>query len=181
MHVFLIIKLNYFRQFILQHKELGIGIHNYSFCIDKRFFERIKHSELKKGNVNVDLKLEKKERLLLLDFSISGEVNVMCDRCLDYYNQPIKGQEILTLQIGNKNSEESFNVSTIPESQNEIDISNYIYEYICLLIPLKCVHPEDKNGKSLCNAEIIKKINELSNYNSSDSRWEVLKKISFNN
>lgn len=165
----------------MHYKKLTIGKHNYSFCIDNRFFEKNEYPDVKNGKVKVDVELEKKEKLLLLRFIISGEVTVMCDRCLDYYNQPIEGQESLTLKIGNENTEESFDTSTISESQNEIDISNYIYEYICLLIPIKRVHPEAKNGKSLCNKEMINRINELSNYNSTDSRWEILKKISFNN
>ncbi|MDD5569575.1 MAG: DUF177 domain-containing protein [Bacteroidales bacterium] len=165
----------------MHYKELSIGKHNYSFCIDKRFFEKNEYPEVKSGKVKVDLELEKKEKLLFLRFLISGKVTVMCDRCLDYYDQPVEGEEALTLKIGNASVEESYNVSTISEAQNEIDISDYIYEYICLLIPLKRVHPEDKNGKSLCNKEMINKINELSVNDSIDSRWEILKKISFNN
>ncbi|GAG53875.1 unnamed protein product, partial [marine sediment metagenome] len=56
--------------------------------------------------------------------------------------------------------------------------------YIHLALPPKRAHPDDENGKSMCDAEILKKLKELKGKEiekqDNDPRWEALKKIKFN-
>jgi len=56
-----------------------------------------------------------------------------------------------------------------------------LYEFIHLALPIRRVHPLDKNGKVDCNPEMIKKLNKLliteEKQNNTDSRWDKLKKL----
>jgi uncharacterized metal-binding protein YceD (DUF177 family) len=50
-----------------------------------------------------------------------------------------------------------------------------------MTIPIRRVHPLDKNGKIGCNPEMIKKLNELlideEKEDNTDPRWDELKKL----
>ena len=59
---------------------------------------------------------------------------------------------------------------------NDGYISNFIYEYIMLLLPYKRVHPE---GEDLCDQEVVDKLNQHTQ-NESDPRWAALKELKNN-
>ena len=153
---------------------LGLGKHLYHFDIDGKFFTEFEYTEIEQASINVELTLDKQERMLVLDFVISGSINVMCDRCLDNFDFVIDKQERLIVKLGDAWKEENDDILIIPESEHQIDISSYLYEYIILMLPIKKIHPEDEEGNTKCNPEIIKRLNELSTQEP-DSRWDSLK------
>ena len=171
--------MNYFKQFIIQFNSLSVGFHQYRFEITEKFFEKYEESEFKKGDIIIDLSLERKERMMILDFSIEGKIEVMCDRCLENFYMPINGSEHLIVKFGDKKVEENEEILIISESENELDLSSYLYEYICLLVPMRRIHSNNENNESSCDNEIIKKIEDLSSENKTDPRWEKLKNIKF--
>jgi len=168
---------NNFKQFLIPFKNLSLGVHTYRFTIENWFFEKFDYSEIKKGKIEIKLLLEKQTKMLILNFLIDGFVNIMCDRCLEYFDYPIKGKNELIVKLGGETYEETEQVLTLSEYEHQIDISQYIYEFICLLLPMKRIHPVDENGISKCNKKMIKKIEELKNNKKIDHRWDALKKI----
>ena len=173
--------MSYLKDFIIPFEGLSIGNHEFVFDVNQLFFEEIAYSEFKNGSVNVKLDLEKQDNMLILLFNISGEVEVICDRCAEEFNYPIKGDQQLLVQFGDQFVEESEDLIIIPRGDYEINLAPYIYEYICLMLPIQRIHPDDKSGKSMCNPEMLKKLDELSfNIKQDDSRWDVLKKLKKN-
>lgn len=173
--------MNYLKKFIIDFKGLSIGDHDFNYEIDDKFFECFEYSEIKKGDLKVNITLEKQERMLILNFRINGFVNIICDRCLEYYKQTISGEKILIIKSGENKHEETDEILILPESEYNINVSKYIYEYIVLLLPLKHVHPIDENGNSGCNKDMLEKIKLLSKKKKYDNRWDALKKIKNNN
>jgi uncharacterized metal-binding protein YceD (DUF177 family) len=61
-----------------------------------------------------------------------------------------------------------------------LDVSNYIYEYVSLEIPMKKVHPRLRDQE---RAELVYEdktpLNDQEQDDNVDPRWEVLKKIKF--
>ena len=160
-------------EFVIPFMGLKEGVHDYSFDIDEGFFESFEYSEVKQGDVHVDVSMEKQERMLIFSFSIQGEVELPCDRCLAPLNLPIEGKYRLIVKFGQEYEEESEEILVIPETDSRINISSFIYEYIILLLPYKRVHPE---GEDLCDREVIDKLNEHSEQ-TTDPRWEALKDL----
>ncbi len=164
-------------------KGLKEGEHTFDFEIDSSFFESFTKSEIRKGNLHVQVILQKIPRLLTLDFIISGTVRVPCDRCLDEFDLPVSFHETLYIKFGEKRYEESANTLVIPEDDSFLVISQYIYEYAHLSLPLRRVHPDDEDGHSTCNPVMLKKLEELSAGSGitvdreTDQRWAVLKKF----
>ena len=175
--------MSFLNQYAIKFTGLKPGTHSFRFDVSDKFFDEYEFSEIKKGKINVMVELEKQSSLMVLNLSIDGSVVVMCDRCLEDFNFPVDSSHRIIVKFGEKN-EETDDMIMLSESEHEINMAQYIYEYIHLALPLKRVHPDDDKGHSLCDADILKKLEELKVKESSgqadDSRWESLQKIKFN-
>lgn len=176
--------MDYFNQFRIHFKTLADGEHQFIYKIDETFFENFETSEIQKGNIDIVLSLNKKPTLLSLEFKLEGIVNVMCDRCLDFFDLPIINTFQMFVKFGNERVEQTDEVLIILESDTEINIVQYIYEYINLSLPIQKIHPDNKDGLSNCNPLFLQKLNEFSNNDKKneeiDPRWEILNNIKLN-
>jgi uncharacterized metal-binding protein YceD (DUF177 family) len=169
------------KQFNIPIAGLEIGTHQYDFDIDGKFFEAFPESEIKNCRIKLDLNLIRQTELILLVFSIKGSIELICDRCLDPFDLDIDINEEVVLKYLPRNSKvEDKGEEVILPEQQEIDIRQYIYDFICLQIPFRKVHPDDENGNSLCDKEVLKKIDELSIKKDTDPRWDQLKDLEIN-
>ncbi len=171
------LKLKKLKEFFIPYKGLSIGIHKYSFDINDKFFEEIEYSEFSKGSLIAGLSLEKQERMIILNFSIKGTVVVQCDRCLEEMDYPVDIRETLYVKFGENKDEETEEILILPDAEYQLDISRLINEYITLAMPLRHIHGDDENGVSLCDVDALKMLEELSERNTIDPRWEKLKNI----
>jgi uncharacterized protein len=169
--------MDYLKQFVIPFGGLKPGVHPFSFEIDDQFFEQFELSEIKKGKITVEISLEREEKMLILNFLINGNVEMPCDRCYEPFLLPVSGRERLIVKFGDGYHEENEEVQIIPLGETHVDISSFIYEFVHLLVPVRRVHPDDENGNSLCDPEIIKRIDEREGSSEPDPRWEVLKKL----
>lgn len=163
------------KKFIVPFIGLSLGKHHYEYDIDDSFFQDFEYSEIKQGNLKVNLVVDKQSNMLILDFAIEGFVNVMCDRCLDNFDMDISTNQRLFIKFGEETREETDQVIVFSSNEYEIDVSQYIYEYIVLSLPHKRIHPEGE-----CDPEVIKKLNELKinkEDKDNDPRWDILKNI----
>lgn len=173
--------MNYFRQFIIPFSGLKLGEHHFDFEIDSTFFDHFEYSEIKQGAVNVHLSMEREEKMLVMHFTLEGTITVPCDRCNEPVDLEINGDEDLIIKFGSDFIEESETVQIIPEGETQIDLSPFLYEYIHLAMPVRRVHPDDENGNSLCDPEILKRLEELPAPSGPDPRWEALNKLKTKN
>ena len=169
--------MDYLKNFVIPFRGLKIDIHHFDFVMDNKFFEAIEYAELKKGLVDVSLDLIKQERMMIFEFNLKGYVEVLCDRCLEPFDQAIEGRERLIVKFGEKFEEQSDEVILISESDYEFDISPYIYEFINLSLPMQHIHPDDENGNSTCDKDMLDRLSSENNEHESDPRWDVLKKL----
>lgn len=171
--------MDYLKQFVIPFVGLSIGNHRFTYVIDDKFFESFSYGEIRQAHVQVGLDLNKSERMLILNFELSGTVRVSCDRCAGEFDLPVEGNEELFVRFGHENSEEDDNVIIISDKESQIDISTMIYDFINLMIPFRVVHPDDADGESTCDPEVIKKLNDLSSHESNGSTWDKLKDLNF--
>ena len=163
-------------EFDIPYKGLALGTHLFDFKIRDSFFKNIEYSEIKRGNVDADVELIKESTMLIFNLYIQGSVELMCDRCLEKYNQKLEGDFKLIVKFGEETEEISDEIITISADSNEFNLTHYLYEYIVLLLPLKHVHPDDDDGNHTCNVEMLKQIEEYSETRA-DPRWAALKDI----
>ena len=173
------------KEYIIQFVGLSAGEHLYDFKVSDEFFGDLDYSEIKQGNINVHLNLLKQSTMMVFHFEISGTVKMDCDRCTEEFDLPISGNYKLIVKVGGHESgDEDDDIITIAANEHELDLSQYIYEYITLSLPIKRVHPDDKKGKATCNKTVLKKLEkfltEEEKKEDSDPRWNDLKNIKLN-
>ena len=169
--------MDYLKHFVIPFRGLKPGIHQYNYQVDKRFFERFEYAEINNGDVKVDVELNIQERMLIFDFKIAGSVEVNCDRCLGQFNHDIAGNERLFVKFGEDWEEESEDVLVIPKGEYQLDISKYIHEYIMLMLPMQRIHPDDENGETTCDLEMVKRLGNHTESSETDPRWDALLRL----
>ena len=167
------------KKYKISFSGLQIGHHSFDFQINDQFFESFEKSRVQKGNLFLKVEMDKSETMLQLHFSFKGEVTVTCDRCLDDFLYPLEFNELLIVKYGYKKHEESENILVIDANEYEIEIAQYIYEYVNLALPMQLIHPDLKNGESTCNPDFLKNFEFQENEDDieMDPRWEALKKL----
>ncbi len=163
-------------------KGLALGSHEYEYNIGKSFFDCFNGGIVDDGEVLVKVLLDKQSNLLTLKFNVGGYVAVSCDRCLDTFNKRIENEAKVFVKYGEDTYEEGDDVIWVDVNEHQINIAQMIYDYVLLALPIRLVHPDD-NGKSLCNQDMIDKLEALNSSSvdeeaeTTDSRWDELKKI----
>ena len=171
---------------VVQFSGLKTGKYEYSYRLDSSFFEEYENDELRDGKVDFEVVLERSERMLLITFFYKGEVKTTCDRCLGEMKVPVEGEEKLCVKFSDTETSEDENVVYLPESAYQIDLAQWMYEYVAVSMPMQHVHPEVE-----CDPEMLKfimdepteegtggeeTVRELGE-GESDPRWDALKQL----
>lgn len=165
---------------------LGEGDHDFSFELDRQFFALFERAEIENGRILARVVLEKKHGVMALHFSLDGEVEVVCDRCLEPFYTGIKTSQDIFVRTGENPEEIGDDVVVIGKDDHEIEVGQFMFEFIVLALPFRKVHPEDGQGNSQCNPEMLARLNahktnEKDPQDHTDPRWDVLKGMIENN
>jgi len=162
--------------FTIAFKGLSTGNHSFNFEIGKQFFESYEYFEGTSGELSAHIDLLKESNMMNLSIHLEGIVSLQCDRCLGDFKQAVEGNFMLIVKFGETFGEESEEIIILPFTDSLIDLSQYFFEYINMLLPLQKVHPDKENGESGCDPEMIAQLNQYSEQKE-DPRWEALKKL----
>jgi uncharacterized metal-binding protein YceD (DUF177 family) len=155
------------KEYIIPFIGLKLGFHEFEFDIRDTFFEDRDYSLIHSGNVNVKLVLEKKETMLIGEFTINGSVFTDCDRCNDQVEVPVKGQYRVIFKFGLEPSDDETLIVLHPDAY-EIDLYDQLYEFITVSLPTRSVHP-----KGECNEEMLELLNKYSlQKDEDDEDWD---------
>jgi uncharacterized protein len=160
-------------------KGLSQGKHIFDFEVDDKFFNEFDGSVVEEGKVNVRLTIEKQSSLMIFWFDIQGTVKVQCDRCLEMYDQNIKSQDRIFVKFGEKEFLDGDDVIWVSTNDYQLNVAQLIYEFIGLAIPIKKIHPEDEEGNSACDPEMIEKLRKyvITEDEVKTTVWNDLKKL----
>ncbi len=153
------------------------GKYAYNYTLSDEFFEEWKNDEIRGGEVKIDVEMERFEHMLMFKFTLSGELTTMCDRCLGDLTVPVEGEEHLCVRFSDTETTDDEDVVVLPESAFELDLSQWLYEYATVRIPMQHIHPDGE-----CDPEVTKFIKEENDESHEESdeidpRWEALKKL----
>ncbi|MCO4293591.1 DUF177 domain-containing protein [Solitalea sp. MAHUQ-68] len=166
------------KEYIIPFVGLKLGINEFEYSIDKKFFDEFEYSLVKNGDVKVHLTFNKQETMFMLDFVLKGTIEVSCDRCLAPYPQDIETSERQIFKISDSEINDEGEIIVISRAAYELDVAPLIYEYINLQVPIitNC-----DGEKSYCDQEMLDKLKALrtedeeSDEKPSDPRWDALK------
>lgn len=170
-------------QYDIHFSGLKPGKYEFEFEIKTDFFSYFENQDIIEADISVLVNFEKNERYLALEFDLQGVVQTTCDRCLDNLELEIDYTPSLYVNFGDETSDltDIDDTMILARSEDKIELAKHLYDYICLNLPIQKVHPEDEDGESTCNKEMIEKIEkyQLGNTESdeTDPRWDKLKNL----
>ncbi len=173
------------REYEIAFVGLKPGIHVYEYRVDDKFFIPYGEQDFRNCVADIKLSLDKKTGFMQLRFDIDGAVEANCDRCgnslplqlWDEFNIIVK---IVDEPDAMNEQEEDPDVYYISRSESHLYLSDWIYEFINLSIPLQKVCGEDEQGKSKCNPEVLEKLKKMEEdvkKDSSNTVWKGLEQF----
>lgn len=138
-----------FTEYKIPLKSLSEGVHNFDFKMGKQFFVNMENTDIHDAHLDAVLTVKHNNGLYDLDFHITGEVVVLCDRCLDDLVFPVDTTYHIVVKYGEKYNDDSDEFLEIPESDNYLNVAYMLYDTIVLAIPIKHVHPLGKCNRQM--------------------------------
>ncbi|MDR1169655.1 MAG: DUF177 domain-containing protein [Prevotellaceae bacterium] len=157
------------------------GKHTFHFSVNTGLFSGFQNPEIIEGSAEILLEAGKFSHFMNVILNFSGTLTVSCDRCLDDLDIPVKGKNLLSVGFGEapdepENESPDEDVMYVNEEDEELDLTAYVYESICLSLPIQRMHGDGENGKSLCNPEMLKYISNMQQAEK-ESPFSILKGI----
>jgi uncharacterized metal-binding protein YceD (DUF177 family) len=163
--------MNYRRTFDIAFVGLKPGIHEYEYNVADKFFIEYGEQDFKNCTAQIKLNLEKQNGFMLLRFEVGGKLELSCDRCgnhlpLDLWDEfKIMVKMVEEPELMN-NQEEDPDVYYISRGESHINVSDWIYEFINLSIPMQRMCDEEEIGGPYCNKEVLAMLKKMDVQNS---------------
>lgn len=127
---------------------LPVGSSEFSWQVGKEFFEAFGNSEILDADLSVQARVEKSGSYLGVDLDIEGRLTVACDRCLENLDMPVGRTVLLSIKFGAEPTDEDAQIGEgeretvyLPADGGDIDLSQIVYDYAVLALPMQRVHP----------------------------------------
>lgn len=143
-----------YQDIVIPIKGLPLGESSFRFEIGEPFFQAFENSLIKDADCRVRVRVVRHQTLLDIVCEIVGFVVVECDRCLEDLTLKVDIDPRLTVGFGTVDVDEASvedDVQVIDHTESELNLNQFVYDYICLGLPLVKVHPEGK-----CNPEMLR-------------------------
>ncbi len=166
------------KPFNIRFSGLSLGQHKFNFNITlSDFSDDFKVEDALGLDLALEVVLVKEINLMHLNFSLGGCVLLPCDRCTNKYSQPIHFKEKILVKFSSPLViDEKDETHYMDQNQIDIDLRPFIYEFICLAIPMKRVHEKTSD----CDQESIEFIHKFADSGSGsgkDPRWNILEEL----
>ena len=143
--------------FVIALNGLAAGKTQFRWHVEGQFFSSFDCSEILDADIDVDVVVEKSGNYIGVDMDLKGAVTVACDRCLADLELPVSANPRFSVKFGEEPmtdvtpAEGEREIIFLPEADTEMDLSQLIYDYTCISLPLSRVH-EDGG----CDPETVK-------------------------
>lgn len=141
------------------------GTHTVDFVLNADFFSLFENSSYTHGTVDASVLLHRDTPHFKLDFSIKGNVETECDRCLENIVYPLKNSYTIHVKVTENPGEEVDNLVYLHPSEFKFNVAQYLYEMIHLAVPMKKVCEDIGNS---CDPIVLAKIEGFSSEDLND-------------
>ena len=131
---------------------MGIGVHHFDFQVANDFFAAFEDSPVKRGALAAQLDFDKQSSMYVMEFSFEGTVEVECNRCLENFSLPVADQARLLVKFGEEPLEADPDVLYLPYGTVQLNVAQYLYEFILLSIPMAPTHDD---ADEHCDPEML--------------------------
>jgi len=177
------------RVFEIAWQGLKLGEHELIFDLDDKFLMwKYPETEYKQLNVQIKVTFDKQVNFFMFHFNIDGSLVVPCDRCSEEFELSLWDEFDLLVKLNDVEDEdqieEEADVVFISRSETVLDISDWLYEFLMLSIPLQKIHPQDAKGNDTCNPDVLaflKQSAEALEQENKNTIWKGLDSIKIEN
>jgi uncharacterized protein len=168
--------MDHFSEFSIPILGLKDGEYRYEYQLDSSFFLRFEDSPIDKANLSVDVFLDKRASMMVLDMQLTGTVAAICDRCTAAIDLPIDQQMELIVKNSETPSEDD-EVVFIHPSQTHFNFARYFYEFAVISLPIVNTFDCEEQPNPPCRLDVLAKIAENSETPIDNPIWDALKQI----
>jgi len=140
---------------VIPLNDWAAGERTYRFHAGIEFFQMFDNQEILDADVNVEARVVKQGmRRVEADLHLSGTVTVPCDRCLEPLGIPVEAHPSFSARFDvpeDDVSEDGKEILPLSSASADLDLSQAVYDYVCLSLPLQRVHPE-----GACNPDTVR-------------------------
>ncbi len=156
-------------------------LHQFEYEIDEVFFESFDQDLVNNGKLNAKIDLLKSDSFISMAIDLQGTVKLVCDRSLEEFNHKIEESNKVIFKYGEEEREIDHDVVMITHDTQQIDVGQYIFEFVSLAIPMKKLHPKYRESDEHTGSWVFSsERNEDRETDQADPRWEQLKKLKKN-
>lgn len=185
MHSFKLNAMANRRAFEIAFVGLKPGVHQFNYDIDSKFFIEKGAQDFNNATANVKLSLEKNTGFMLLKFEVGGKAEVTCDRCGNPLKMDLWDEfKMLVKMVDNpeemNEQEEDADVFYISRTESHINVSDWIYEFVMLSVPMQKMCSQEEMGGPQCNNEVLEKLKEMETKHiehNANALWKGLEKF----
>lgn len=156
--------------FIFPLNGLAVGKTQVSCAVGKKFFSSFENSEILDADLGVDITIDKSGQYIGVDAHIDGNVTIICDRCLEELSLPVDTTVKLSIKFGEEPAvqdefqEGDREIIFLPECDSNLDLSQIVYDYTCLSLPMQRIHEDGK-----CNPCTVRFLNSTDESHADDA------------
>ena len=154
------------REYEIAFVGLRPGLHEFQYEIGDKFFVDFQQADFANCKVIIKLLLEKSTSFMMLKFEIGGTVDVICDRCGNTLNMNLWDEFNMVVKLvenpDDMNAdEEDPDIYYISRTESHLHLENWMYEFICLSIPMQRMCAENEIGGPQCNKEVLEVLKKM--------------------
>ena len=109
-----------FADYKLQLVGLPVGNQVFNYVVGTEFFEEMESSDIRSGLVDVALNVKSSLNCYILDFTVRGKVQILCDRCLEEMDHEVESEYRLTVKRGDEYGEEDDDIIILPKDERNL-------------------------------------------------------------
>ncbi|GJM28861.1 MAG: DNA-binding protein [Cyclobacteriaceae bacterium] len=168
------------RKFVIDIYKLSSKVHHYEFDIDDTFFSHFEQDLVDAGSLIAKIELEKNDSFLVMEVKITGTVQLICDRSLDKFQYPLDEMRRVIFKYGDEEQELDHDVVMITSETQQINVGQYIFEFVGLAVPMKKLHPRFTESDEEFGALVYQSNKSQDSVLETDPRWSKLNELKKN-
>ncbi len=176
------------RAFEIAFVGLKPGVHPFEYHLDDKFFIEKGAEDFTNATAIIKLSLEKSAGFMQLKFEVGGKAEVICDRCgnslkIDLWDEFKMLVKLVDNPDQMNEQEEDPDVFYIARTESHLDVSDWIYEFVMLSVPMQRMCSIEEIGGPQCNKAVLEKLKEMEVKeieNNANTLWKGLDKFKEN-
>lgn len=159
------------------------GEHQFHLSLKTDFLELFSRNIFDDPQLEVDVTLLVSETMIRSKVSVSGSVELVCDRSLETFRREVSESATYYFKFGEEEQELSDELEVISKDRLSINFDQLVYDLVALSIPAKRLHPrfetadqEDEAEGTLVYSSNDEQIEDQPT-ETVDPRWEKLKSL----